>query len=152
MMMTMGDMTRHGTRRPWFTTVALAALLLAGCASPPAPAAGIGVSNGTTLAVTLVVNGTAVATVEPHSDDAIAAPDLPPLPWVVDVRSPSGRLLTSMTVHQGDVWQTTLPDGSHESHGDGNRVDLSCGRLDVWSGLPLLGPMPGPGVAGDCLP
>jgi hypothetical protein len=137
----------------------LAGLLLAGCiagcvAPPASPAtpAGIGVSNGTTLAVTLVVNGTAVATVEPHSDDAIAAPDLPPLPWVVDVRSPSGRLLTSMVVHPGDVRATSLPSGGHDSQGVGIRVDLSCGRLDVWSGPPLLGPMPGPGLPGDCLP
>jgi hypothetical protein len=34
--------------------------------------------------------------------------------------------------------------------GDGNRVDLSCGRIDVWAGPPLLGPAPGPGTPGDC--
>lgn len=32
------------------------------------------------------------------------------------------------------------------------RVDLSCGRLDMWSGPPLLGPFPGPGTPSDCNP
>ena len=38
------------------------------------------------------------------------------------------------------------------AQGDAVRVDLSCGRLDIWSGPPLLGPPPGPGTPGDCTP
>ncbi len=34
----------------------------------------------------------------------------------------------------------------------GARVDLSCGRIDIWSGTPMMGPAPGPGVPGDCDP
>ena len=30
--------------------------------------------------------------------------------------------------------------------------NLSCGRLDIWSGPPLSGPPPGPGKPGDCAP
>jgi hypothetical protein len=56
-------------------------------------------------------------------------------------------VLVSMIVHDGDV--VAAADGDK---GDANRVDLSCGRLDIWSGPPLLGPAPGPGSPGDCGP
>lgn len=127
--------------------VGIAALLLVGCVLGPRSPSGLEVSNGTTLAVTIVVNGSAVAMVEPHGGVTIDPRDLPPLPWVVEARTPSGRLLTSMAVHEGDVQYT-----ANTSRGDATRVDLSCGRLDIWSGPPLLGPAPGPGVPGDCLP
>ena len=135
----------------------LTVITLAGCGattSPaPSPPPGLGISNGTTLTVTLVVNGTTVATFAPHTGrDAIPASLLPALPWKVEARSPSGRLLTSMTVRAGDVRQTFLPNGEGSTQGDGVRVDLSCGRLDIWSGPPLSGPAPGPGSPGDCAP
>jgi len=57
-----------------------------------------------------------------------------------------------MTVHPGDVWATTGPNGEGREKGDGVRVDLSCGRLDVWSGPPMIGPAPGTGSPGDCAP
>jgi len=110
------------------------------------------VSNGTTLRVTIVVNGTALRTIQPQTDETVLVRDLPPLPWAVAARTSAGRALLSMNVRAGDVWETTRPDGSHELNGDANRVDLSCGRLDIWSGPPLLGPAPGPGSPGDCSP
>jgi hypothetical protein len=113
----------------------------------------LNISNGTTLTVTLVVNGTVVATAVPGVAVApIPASALPPLPWIVEARSPSGRVLTSMTVKAGDVWRSVLPDGSVEDQSDGARVDLSCGRLDIWSGEPMIGPAPGSGSPGDCAP
>jgi len=122
--------------------------------SPPVSARpNLGISNGTTLTVALVVNGTIVRTVAPGDrTDAIPADDLPALPWIVEARSPSGRVLTSMTVKVGDVQRTTTPDGSTMYRGAASRIDLSCGRLDIWAGSPLLGPVPGPGVPGDCTP
>jgi hypothetical protein len=110
----------------------------------------LSIENDTTIAVTLVVNGKAIETVPAGGyEDPIKA-ELPSLPWNVETRSPSGRVLSSMTVYPGDVWQTTEPNGNGEAHGDAVRVDLSCGRLDVWSGPPLLGPAPDPGPSGDC--
>jgi hypothetical protein len=110
----------------------------------------LSIENDTTIAVTLVVNGKVIETVPAGGyEDPIKA-ELPGLPWNVETRSPSGRVLSSMTVHAGDVWQTTDPNGGGEAKGDAVRVDLSCGRLDVWSGTPLLGPPPGPGRSGDC--
>jgi len=117
--------------------------------APTAPPAAydLWVSNQTTLAVTLAVNGTAVRTVAPHEQASLRADALPPLPWSVEARSPSGRVLLTVAVRAGDV-----EAGPGTMRGDAARVDLSCGRLDVWSGPPLLGPVPGPGRTGDCEP
>ena len=113
----------------------------------------LNVSNGSTLAVTLVVNDTVVAVVPPNDGlSDIAAAKLPALPWSVEVRSPTGRALVSMTVSPGAVWRMDLGGGASQLSGAGNRVDLSCGRIDVWSGPPMSGPVPGPGTPGDCAP
>jgi hypothetical protein len=134
------------------TPIAIALLLgvLAGCTAPgtvPAGSMSVSIENGTTLTVTLVVNDAPVATVQPGDEADIPASQLSSLPWNVEARSPSGRVLVSMVVHDGDVVQA-----SGGSKGDANRVDLSCGRIDIWSGPPLLGPAPGPGSPGDCAP
>jgi hypothetical protein len=145
-------------KRSWLL-VALIAGTVGGCVDPgtssaPPPPSGppmtLSISNGTTIAVALVVNGKVIETVPPGGyEDPIKAA-LPPLPWNVATLSPSGRVLSSMTVRAGDVSQTTYPDGHGSSNGDGVRADLSCGRLDVWSGPPLLGPIASPGPSGDC--
>jgi len=143
-----------------FLVVAVAVVLAVGCGSVSPTASptsisspGLSISNGTTLTVTLIVNGTTVGAFPPGTGrDPIPASDLPDLPWQVEARSPTGRLLTSMTVHPGDVWATTGPNGEGREKGDGVRVDLSCGRLDVWSGPPMIGPAPGTGSPGDCAP
>jgi hypothetical protein len=113
----------------------------------------LNVSNGTTLEVTLVVNGIEVDRLAAQ-DGAfdIPADALPALPWSVEVRSPSGRLLVSMGVLAGDVWTAPVANGGTEWHGAANRVDLSCGRIDIWSGPPIYGPVPGAGAPGDCAP
>jgi hypothetical protein len=119
----------------------------------PPDSMSLSVNNSTTLAVNLVVNGQLIAQLDPSmclgcsEDDAVPASLLPPLPWQAEVRSPTGRVLVSLTVYEGDVDYE-----SHSSKGVANRVDLSCGRIDLWSGPPLLGPAPGPGASGDCRP
>jgi hypothetical protein len=144
-------------------SVAIAALLLAlalaGCGSTPAtPPTGpqLGISNGTALTVTLVVNGQIVGEVlrggpAPTIDPA----DLPALPWSVEARSRSGRVLTSMTIEPGQVGYRSRPDGGTEYAGTFGRIDLSCGRLTIWAGdFPPSGPPPppSPGTSGDCVP
>jgi hypothetical protein len=141
---------------------------LAGCASlggaatpgtpespPGAPASSSGepmklsIQNGTTIEVTLVVNGVVIEKLPPGDyEDSIKA-DLPPLPWTVETRSPSGRVLSTMTVKEGDYVTGNGPTGGM-ARGDAVRVDLSCGRLDVWYGTPLLGGTFIPGPSGDC--
>lgn len=130
----------------------LLALISACSPAPTAEAHDLVISNQTALAITLVVNNVVVRTVQAHKQDAVFVRELPPQPWVVEARTSSGRVLSSMTVRPGDVWETTSPDGSNQMTGDAVRVDLSCGRLDMWSGPPLLGPPPGPGKPGDCDP
>lgn len=110
------------------------------------------VSNQTTLAVTLVVNGAVIRTIPPQTQEIMSPKDLPPKPWAVETRTPSGRVLSQMSVHEGDASETTFPGGGGQMKGDAVRADLSCGRLDVWFGPPLLGPPPGPGSPGDCEP
>ena len=127
------------------------------CDPPPlAERPKLGISNGTTLDVTLWVNGNLVARdpaggPAPEIDSAV----LPPLPWIVEARSPTGRLLTSMTVEPGQVWMTRSPDGGIHHSGTMGRVDLSCGRLTIWAGdIQPSGPAPAqpPGQPGDCVP
>jgi hypothetical protein len=131
----------------------LFALLLAlvmGCAVPTRTL-DLTVSNQTTLVVTVVVNGGVLQSVPPGEVRAILVSG-GSVPWAVEARAPSGRVLSSMTVRPGDVSQTTNPDGGRTQRGAAVRVDLSCGRLDMWSGPPLAGPVPGPGKLGNCQP
>ena len=119
-----------------------------GAPMKPAPMK-LSVQNGTTVVVTLVVNGTVVETFPPGAfEDPIKA-ELPPLPWSVETRSPSGRVLSRMTVKEGDYVTSNGPTAGMVK-GDAVRVDLSCGRLDVWYGPPLLGGTFIPGPSGDC--
>jgi hypothetical protein len=107
----------------------------------------LSIQNGTTIPVAIAVNGVVIETVPPGGyEDPVKAP-MPPLPWSVETRSPSGRVLSQMTVKAGDAWFTTPdPNGRSESHAPAVRVDLSCGRLDMWVLNEMNGPMfvPGP--------
>jgi hypothetical protein len=144
---------------------AVLALALAGCAgggsvSPSQPpflgpsvdAIGIGVDNATTLDVSLVVNSVVVEKLAPHTADrVIPMSALPPLPWVVQVRAASGRVLVTMTASPGDV-QGPAPTG--QVHGGREAgVSLSCGQIYLWTGaVEPSWPAPGSGSPGDCAP
>jgi hypothetical protein len=104
------------------------------------------VANGTTLQVSIIVNGALVRAIAPGGD-TIAATTLPALPWNVEVRSASGRLLTSVQIGSDSVRRQ-----GNSITSTGARVDLSCGRLDIYIAVPIMGPAPGPGVPGDCEP
>jgi hypothetical protein len=134
-------------------------LLVAACSSPAEAGVherpALGVANGTTLTVTLVVNGQPVATFEPgQPGPTIDVGRLRGLPWDVEARSASGRVLTTMRVKPGDVYSTSGPGNQTRESGTLGRVDLSCGRLDIWAGLEPSGPIPPStaGSPGDCMP
>jgi hypothetical protein len=118
----------------------------------------LGISNGTTLDVTLVVNGQRIVDYPGGGGQASAIDDaaLPPLPWDVEVRSPSGRVLLSLHVEEGQVSSATDAGGYGTRTGRVGEVDLSCGRLMIWAGdfTPTGGgpPPPSPGTPGDCAP
>lgn len=98
------------------------------------------VSNGTPLDLVLAVNGQ-VEPLAPNAQGDFSASRLPSLPWFAEVSTTTGRILLSLTVRSGDVIET-----SNSRKGDLARVDLSCGRIDLWSGPPAGGPAPGPGA------
>lgn len=139
--------------RSRWAVVLLVAVSTAGCSFESAvERPSLGVDNGTTLPVTVTVNGVEIETVQPRTTRTIEPADLPVMPWNVQGRSPSGRVLVTLVVDAGSVGQTTDANGQTTMHGAGDRVDLSCGRLDLYAGPPMLGPMPGPGTPGDCEP
>ena len=112
----------------------------------------LNIDNGTELQVTIVVNGLHVETVPPSTVAVLKPESLPELPWNVQALTPTGRELLALVVESGQVLSTNGPNGESQLTGSAARVDLSCGRLDIWAGPPLAGPMPGPGLPGDCEP
>ncbi len=156
-----------GPRSMRLVLALLVAMTLSACsgggnALAPSPSASprvhLGISNGTTLDVTLFVNGQRVADYPPGGGPPPSIDDaaLPPLPWDVEARSPSGRVLTSMHVEPGQVSSSTDASGYGTHTGRVGEVDLSCGRLMIWAGdfIPTGGgpPPPSPGTPGDCAP
>jgi hypothetical protein len=127
--------------------------LVAGSASP-IPVT-LGVSNGTDLTVGLYVNGAPIRTFQPQSGDIkIDTSTLQPMPWAVEARSTSGRVLLSMNVTPDQI-RTDNVGGVLSMTGSYARVDLSCGSLRMWAGdITPSGPAPDPsaGQPGDCIP
>ena len=116
----------------------------------------LGISNGTSLTVTLFVNGTSVGSAAPGAGmEPIDFKDLPAMPWSVEARSEAGRVLTSMTVTTGDVTAGREAGANLATSGTMGRVDLSCGRITIWAGYSQpSGPAPvaSAGSPGDCAP
>ncbi|HUQ43764.1 MAG TPA: hypothetical protein VM451_05040 [Candidatus Limnocylindria bacterium] len=104
-------------------------------------------NNESDRTLELFVNGGKIADVGSKSSPMFKAQDLPPLPWAAELRLPSGRTLLSLTILSGSVVRT-----ANGSQSPGTRIDLSCGRIELWALYPLLGPAPGPGRPGDCGP
>ena len=141
-----GARKRRGRRRPaagtvWRAAVVATALaVLAGCTrvTPLATNFSLGVVNGTTITVSLFVNGQHVADYGPgQSTPTFAATTLPSLPWTAEARSPSGRVLISQPVARGEIRVHSMTAGS---------IDLACGPLMIWVGefSPPSSQPPGP--------
>ncbi len=105
-------------------------------APTPWPATFLRVSNGTTLALSVFINGQALGTAP---SDVVSGFDPTGYvsPWHVTITTESGRELVDMTYQASDI-----SNSGSGSSGVAQRVDLSCGRLDVYAGPPLLGPAP----------
>ena len=114
----------------------LGATVLA-CAAPlasPAPLSSvsgqISVDNGTSIAITVAVNGTQVAQVPPGTRQSPISATLAGRPWTVEARSPSGHVLASFTA---------APDAAISDQASIGDVEfLTCGQLVVWAGAPML--------------
>jgi predicted small lipoprotein YifL len=137
--------------------IAMLALGAIGCGAPgptelplgPVPDAEMSLTanNQSDRTLELFVNGSKIGDVAATTQSTIAARDLPPFPWAAELRLPTGRTLLSLTITSGSVVRT-----ASGSQGVGTRVDLSCGRIELWAVIPLGGPPPGPGRPGDCGP
>lgn len=134
-----------------FSCLSAATLFLVAC-SPAVATDPLEVSNQTKIDVGLFVNGTHVADLRPHATAKIPPTELPSPPWHVEARTSADRVLLSLDVGANPVRRTVLPDGGASVVGAGIRAELSCGQIDIWVGPPLGGPVPGPGVPGDCDP
>jgi hypothetical protein len=111
------------------------------------------VNNGTALTVRLLVNDRLVATIEPGGSASIPRADLPALPWTVEGRTRSGRLLAAMAVADGSVLDNRALDGTGEYSAPAAGVGLSCGTFSMYVGdLAPIGGGPTLGRPGDCEP
>ena len=99
-------------------------------------------ANGTTIPVAVTINGALVGTVPPGTTKDPIPATLPARPWIVEARSSSGRVLATLTV--------SAEDSISANSGVAVREDLACGRLDLWSGPPLLGAMFSPDASKPC--
>jgi hypothetical protein len=111
------------------------------------------VSNGTTLDLLVAVNGEPVGTSRAGSVDLFHFGKTTD-PSTITLTTATGRQLIDLTFQRSDIG---IGAGGTGSVGKfvGQRVDLSCGRLDVSVGGIILGPGPDPNMTfapGDCDP
>ena len=137
-----------------------AVVLVASATAVPSPTASlrvrVGVSSGTTMALSVALNGQHLGDISPTDTAAAFGPaSLPQLPWDIEVRSTSGKVLVSMTVQVQDVLSTALPGGGQVVTQRFERVDTTCGQLMVWTGEvePSVADLPAPrSSVGPCNP
>lgn len=155
------------TTSRWFDVFAFGAVAVAvilatvSCSTIPTGFTGVpksgpslSVSNDTDLTVEIAVNGELVDAVEPHSGvGPIPIGALPPLPWHVEARTESGRILVDMSVREEDLVGREVAEGGTEHAIPMGRVDLACGRLTLWAGdRAPSGPPWVEGQGGQCTP
>ena len=110
---------------------------------PTALAGAVNIDNGTTVPVTITVNGAVIATEPAGGAARIATEAFPARPWTIEARSPSGRVLASFTVGT----DTVISD--QQSIGD--VWFLVCGQLVLWAGGPPPdAPHPSPASPAPC--
>lgn len=125
---------------------------LTGSPTPEASAPPVHAANGTTLSLTVAINGHLVGIVGPGQGASFDTGGYPE-PWDVALATESGRVLVDMTYQLSDIGTSFGGTNPDPGMGVGHRLDLSCGRLDVYVGGPILGgtfiPSSSPG---DCDP
>lgn len=113
------------------------------------------VLNNLMIAIQVEVNGQDLGIVPAGVRMGFDAEEMTALPWSIAVRTLGGRALSEATFFDGDVYTDVDSTGDVvQAGGDYVVEDLSCGRLEYWSGAQGNGPYPGPepGAPGDCDP
>jgi hypothetical protein len=129
--------------------------LVAACAAaapaslaPPLPAFDVGIANDTTLELTLHVNGASIGIFEPGTVSTVLVRAA--YPWIVEVKDPNGRVLTSMTIRDGDINPPAQPGGDQHS-AVSSFVALPCGQVAIFGGdVKPVAPSPVPGGPATC--
>ena len=134
------------------SALVLALFLSVACSVLP-PDYTLHVLNGTTLPLTLVVNGAKVADVAPGTEANVVAADLPSLPWSVSTRTSTGRVVATMQVEPDSVVDDQAIDGTGSYSAPAGGAALSCGQIRMWvGGMQPIGGGPAEGQHGDCEP
>lgn len=157
------DKAEHSGRRPVIgrlRRILVAGLLIvpgltAACAAeapaslaPPLPAFDVGIANDTTLELTLHVNGASVGIFEPGTISTVLVRAA--YPWIVEVKNPNGRVLTTMTIREGDINPPSQPGGDQHS-AVSSFVALPCGQVAIYGGdVRPVPPSPLPGRPSTC--
>jgi hypothetical protein len=88
---------------------------------------GLGAENGTDITIDLVLNGESLGSIGPGSGMEVASRwRLPALPWEVEARTESGRVLVTMTVSAEELQRNGVKAGG---------VALPSGRFAMWAGV-----------------
>ena len=133
---------RHRSRRRLVVGVLLrCAVLVAACGAipgvgpaDPATIPDFGASNETKLDIGLFVNGQLVAKLAPGQSIDPTTTAMPPLPWAVEARSATGRVLGSTRVEPGGATCTPAAAGVERCSGALILVTLVCGRFEFFAG------------------
>ena len=87
---------------------------------------------------------------DPESSAKLRVAEFGPLPWDLAFTTTTGRVLLHDRLRDGVVTRTDRGDGTGSMTGFLARADLSCGLLLFVTNVASYGPVPGPGVPGDC--
>jgi hypothetical protein len=118
----------------------------------PASIPNFGATNGTRIDIGVFVNGQLMAKLSPGQSIDKSTTPMPPLPWRVEARSATGRVLGSTSVEPGGATCTPVEGGTKRCSGALILVTLVCGRFEFFAGTVPSLPAPAPGVGEPCEP
>jgi hypothetical protein len=117
----------------------LAVLIAAGCSFLSNPNERVGLGNRTDIPVAVHVNGAWVGTYAPGALTEVAIGGHGGPPYVVEVRSPTGNLLASITISAQEAQEAAAGEMSM-----GTTAGLPCGAIHLTYGSPAEMPQADP--------
>jgi hypothetical protein len=111
-----------------------------------------GATNETQIDIGVFVNGQLVAKLSPGQWIDPTTTLMPPLPWTVEARSATGRVLGSTSVEPGGATCAPVEGATERCTGALILVTLVCGRFEFFAGTVPSLPAPAPGVGEPCEP
>lgn len=99
------------------------------------------VANTTTLTLSTTVNGLDAGSAAAMASTVVDVRQFGQAPWTIVARTSSGLELHTLELAANSAYYMT-GDYPLSAFGPFSRLDLSCGRLDLWVGYPPSGPRP----------